>query len=106
MTAVLDLDAVRPPPLPKNIRWPVVSVRMDATLLAFCREQAYVESTSVNAWIVRAIRKARDAQLPADVRDWLTVQAAQCGTPGDLDAALITVIRHLADRWPEGARLR
>lgn len=106
MSDLLDLDAAAPPRAPKSARWPVIGVRMDASLAAFVREQAHVEHCTVNGYLVRLVRRARDGQLPADVRDWLVIQAAQCGHPGDPDAALVAVIRHLADRWPEGARLR
>lgn len=105
MTAVLDLDGTAPPPRPWKYRFPVVGIRMPQHLAAFLREQAYVEGCSVNAWVVRLIERARSQGLPADCRDWLITQAAQCGHPGDPDAALITVLRHLADRWPDGARL-
>lgn len=104
--AVLNVDATQPPRPPKSMRWPVVGVRMDASLAKFVREQAVVENCTINAWMVRLVKRAREGQLPADVRDWLTVQAAQCGHPGDPDRALIEVIRHLADLWPLGARLR
>lgn len=106
MSDVLDLDATVPPRQPKSMRWPVIGVKMDAALAAFVREQAHVERTTGSSYIRRLIRQARDGQLPADCRDWLTRQAAQCGCPGDPDAALVAVIRHLADRWPDGARLR
>lgn len=101
----LDLDAVDPPRLPSSVRYPVVSVRMPAHLKAWATDQALIEHTTVNAWIVRLIARSRTDQLPADVREWLVCQAAQCGLPGDPDAALVVVLRHLADRWPAGARL-
>lgn len=103
---VLDLDADPPPPLPAHQRTGVVSVRMTAQLRRFLFDQAEREGCSVNAWIVHELEKARDAALPIDVVDWLTMQAAQCGCPGDIDQALIQTVRHLAKRWPQGGRLR
>lgn len=105
--AVLDLDAEAPTRITKTMKGgPIVSVRMPPSLAAYVREQAYIEHTNMNAYIVRLIRRDRDGdRLPADVRDWLTMQAAQCGCPGDIERALLVVLRHLADRWPTGARL-
>lgn len=104
---VLDLDAVDPPPTPASVKWPTISVRISSHLAAFVREQAAIDGCSVNSWMVRRVQAARDGELlPADVRRWLTIQAAQCGHPGDPDAALVAVLRHLMDRWPHGARLQ
>lgn len=103
---LVDLDATLPPPIPANVKWPVVSVRMPSPLYAYVREAAHLERCSINAWIVRALTKSRDGALPGDVRDWLATQAGQCGCPGDPDRALIEVVRHLAVRWPDGGRLR
>lgn len=80
---------------------------MPAVLAAYIREQAYEDGVTVNAWMNRLIAAHRDGdRLPADVREWLRIQAANCGCPGDPDRALVLVLRHLMDRWPYGARLR
>jgi hypothetical protein len=107
---VLDLDAVAPPLHPHarglRVRSVNISLRVPAALAAWIREQAYLERTTMNGWIVNLVRAKRDDQLPADVRDWLVTQAAQCGCPGEPDRALVLVLRHLADHWPHGGRLR
>lgn len=103
---VLDLDGDPPPPTLKSVRWPVKNVRMPSHLLAWLRERAWQDGVTTNALIVRLCEAERDGGLPADVREWLRVQAANCGVPGDPDAALVIVLRHLMDRWPYGARLR
>lgn len=104
---VLDLDATRPRILPRGaVRSSVISVRMPAHLAAWVHAQAERERTNVNQYVTGLLRRERDQGMPVDVRDWLTRQAAQCGVPGDPDTALILVLRHLADRWPDGARLR
>lgn len=103
---IVDLDADPPPRSPQMIRRGHVSVRMPPSLLAWIVEQARVERATVNGWIVAALARARDESLPVDVRDWLAAQAAQCGCPGDLDKALTLTVRHLAERWPHGGRLR
>ena len=103
---ILDLDGTAPPPLPKSVRWPVVGVRMPSHLKRWAEDRARADNCSLNAFLVRTLTAARDTPaMPADVRDWLTIQAAQCGVPGDPDAALAIVVRHLAGRWPDGARL-
>lgn len=103
----LDLDGEHPPG-PPAMRSEVLSTRVPANLAAFVRESAAGESVTPAVWLHRLIaqRRSDGPQLPADVRSWLTVQAAQCGCPGDPDRALVMVLRHLADRWPDGARLR
>lgn len=103
---VLDLDATQPPLSLAAIRRSVVSVRMPPALRVWITEQARVEQCTVNGWIVACLNRARGEALPLDVRDWLAAQAAQCGCPGDLDQALIEVVRHLSMRWPHGGRLR
>lgn len=103
---VLDLDADPPPRQPSHQKTGVVSVRMTMQLRRFLFEQAEHQGISVNAWIVRELERAHDSALPADVTEWLTMQAAQCGCPGDVDHALVQVVRHLAKRWPQGGRLR
>lgn len=103
---LLDLDATPAPHPPRSLRTPVVGIRMDAALAAYVREEAARDRCSVNRWLNRLIRQHRDRRaLPDDCRAWLTVQAGQCGCPGDPDQALVLVLRHLADRWPHGARL-
>lgn len=103
----LDLDGELPPG-PPAMRSEVVSARVPADLAAFVRECAADERTTPAEWLRRLIvqRRSDGPALPADVRSWLVVQAAQCGCPGDADRALVMVLRHLADRWPDGARLR
>lgn len=104
---VLDLDGGPPPLSLRNVRWPVKNVRMPATLLAWCRERAWQDGAeSTNAMIVQILTREKDGGLPADCREWLRIQAANCGVPGDPDAALVLVLRHLMARWPTGARLR
>lgn len=103
---VLNVAADEPPEPPASFRWPVRSVRLPSHLAAYMREQAAIEGCSQNAWVVRLVQAHRDSGLPADVRNWLMIQAAQCGHPGEPDVALVAVLRHLADLWPNGARLR
>lgn len=104
---VLDLDADPPPHVPRALRWPSFTVRVSNPLAAFIREQAALDNVTVNTWMVRVLEdRRRRRERPADVRDWLLRQAAQCGAPGDPEAALVAVVRHLAERWPDGARLR
>lgn len=104
---VLDLDATRPRMLPPHsVRSRVLGVRLPAHLAAWVVSQAEQERTTVNGYLAALIVRERDDGMPPDVRDWLTRQAAQCGVPGEPDTALVMVLRHLADRWPDGARLR
>lgn len=103
---VLDLDAEPPLPTPKSLRWPVVGTRMPAHRHAWLRERAAADGITVNALVNRVLAEAQQGGWPADVREWLLMQAGQCGCPGDPEQALVAVIRHLADRWPYGARLR
>lgn len=104
---VLDLDASEPPPTPHvGARSTTLGVKVPAVVAAYVREQAYVEHTTVNGFLRRLIERHRAGdRLPADCREWLVRQAAQTGNVGDPDAALVAVIRHLAARWPNGARL-
>ncbi len=104
---VLDLDGTEPPYLPHgSVRTRVVGTRLPPHIAAWVQEQARLRRTTAAAWIAALIVRERDGGLPEDCREWLTRQAAQCGVPGDPDAALVLVLRHLADRWPNGARLR
>lgn len=99
------MDGTRPPAPPAR-RNEVIGVKVAPHVATWLRATAAAEGTTMNGYIVRLLRRERDGGLPADCRTWLARQAAQCGHPGDPDAALVTVIRHLADRWPDGARLR
>ena len=105
---VLDLDAVPPPSAPYHRPNPALAFRCSPLLAAFVRESAAAEGMTPSAWLERLVRRERDggAWLPADVLDWLTIQSAQCAIPGDTEQTAIVVLRHLADRWPHGARLR
>jgi hypothetical protein len=103
---VLDVDAVAPPVSPATLRGVVLGVKVPATTAAFVRERAWQDGVTVNAYLRRLIEVDRDGGLPADCREWLRVQAGQCDCPGDPHGALVAVLRHLADRWPDGARLR
>lgn len=103
---ILDLDGVEPPRIRERSLAPVVlGVKMPAHLAAWVRERVFTEQTTINAFLLGLVERERDG-LPPDCRAWLTAQAAQCGCPGDPDQALVLVLRHLADRWPRGARLR
>lgn len=106
---VLDLDADRPTSMPRRHRTTMtVSARLPAPVGLAAHEAAAREGGNVNAWLGRIIRRELDGleRLPVDCRLWLVKQAQQCGCPGDPDQALVLVLRHLADRWPHGARLR
>lgn len=105
---VLDLDATEPRILPRGTaRTKVLGVRVPTHLAAWVTTQAERDRTTPSGYVAALIRRDRDGdRLPDDVKVWLTRQAAQCGVPGDPDAALVIVLRHLADRWPNGARLR
>jgi hypothetical protein len=85
-----------------------VAARLPAPLARACHEAAKREGSNVNTWLGRIIRRELDSEerLPVDCRLWLVKQARQSGCPGDPDQALVLVLRHLADRWPHGARLR
>lgn len=105
--ALLDLDATPGPPEPRSLRAPVLSFRTRPHVARWVRDQAQLEGCTPNAWLERLVIAARDGQarLPADVVDWLAVEAVQLGCPGDVHEAEVRVLRHLADRWPNGARL-
>lgn len=105
---VLELDADRAPDPPGSLSTSkVIGVRVPRHLWVWVREQAAIDRRVPSEWVRTLIVRERDGhQLPRDCRDWLTIQAAQCGAPGDPDHALVTLIRHLADRYPNGARLR
>lgn len=101
----LDLDADLPPVRPKSFRWPVIGIRIPAHLKAYLEQRVFQDGTTINHY-VRTLIEADRHGLPADCREWLVKQAAQCGVPGRPEEALVLVLRHLADRWPDGARLR
>ena len=86
---------------------PMMGFRVSPSTAAWVAEQASNEHTTVAGWLQRLVeREQRGERWPVDVRDWLARQAAQCGCPGDIDQAIIEVVRHLAARWPNGGRLR
>lgn len=101
----LDLDGVHPPRSARRSSI-MLGFRANPATAAWVREQADAEQVTTAGWLQLLVeRTQRGERLPADVRDWLARQAAQCGSPGDLDRALTEVVRHLAARWPDGARL-
>lgn len=102
----LGLSGVSLPPRePRSVRYPIVTARVPAHLAAFIRRRAGERSSTINAYLNSLIVEDRDRGLPADCTVWLSKMAASAGTPGDINGALIAVLRHLADRWPDGARL-
>lgn len=101
---VLDMRGERPPQRPSRLRTQVIGMRAPKPLYYWVREQAYREGTDLSTWVLALIKREQLGGLPADVRSWLAVQAVQCGCP-DADAALVHVVRHLAERWPDGCRL-
>jgi len=81
-------------------------MRVPPDLAAWVRDTAAREHTPPGTLLRRLVDQARTGERwPPDVQRWLTAQAACCGTPGDPEGALIAVVRHLAARWPNGARL-
>lgn len=107
MSDCLDLDAVLPPGPPgPQTRQLFVGARVSLPVAAWIREQSRLHRVPQAQFIRRCIEhEYRGGGYPADVRDWLAAQAAQCGRPGDIDGALYEVIRHLAAKWPNGGRL-
>jgi hypothetical protein len=102
---MLDLDGT-PPPARPHTRSHVMAFRAPADLAAWIRDEAERDHVSHGTVIRHIICEARQqGRWPDDVHRWLLAQAACLGTPGDLDNALISVVRHLAVRWPHGARL-
>lgn len=106
-TPLLDLDGTRPPGPPGGLPAVRLTAKVSPSIAAWVDVEAARAGLTVNAWLKRLINEARrtDPVLPADCRLWLQEQAAQCGCPGDPDRALVLVLRHLAARWPNGARL-
>lgn len=103
---VLDLDATHPPSAWGHQRRVVMSTKLPTHLALFVEHRALQEGVTPSRWIRRLIEHEQRDDLPRDVTEWLLVQAAQCGAPGDPQAGLIAVVRHLAQRWPDGGRLR
>lgn len=106
---LLELDADRAPEPPPSLRNSLVlGVRLPRHQAVWVKEQALLDRTTVNGYLTRLVRDAyhHGEWLPRDVREWLTIQASQMGCPGEPEAALVGIIRHLADRYPNGARLR
>lgn len=105
MNRVLDLDAHRPPDAPP-IRSRLITVRLPAHVRSWVDVRAEVLGVPPGTVVRRLVEDAAGGEgWPADVEDWLLCQAAQCDMPGDPDGAMIEVVRHLARRWPAGARL-
>jgi hypothetical protein len=106
-TTVLELDATPAPGPPgRGGHWGVLATRLPNNLRSWVLRQADIDGQTPSGWMraqLEAIR--REEHLPADVREWLVVQAVQCGCPGDPTEALVRLVRHLADRYPNGARL-
>src|SRR5262245_13209532 len=98
---MIDLDATPPPPLP-GMRSVVLAFRCPADLAAWVRERAARDHTSPGTTLRRIVARERNNgdRWPTDVNRWLTAQAACNSTPGDHDAAIIALVRHLATRWP------
>lgn len=106
---VLDLRAVHPPgPPPNHVpNHRTIMTKLPTPIVEWVRGQAELERVAVNTWLRRLVeREHAGAGLPDDCTEWLAKQAAQCGRPGDTHGALLEVLRHLAERWPNGARLR
>lgn len=84
-----------------------MAFRAPADLRAWIEHEATLNHCEPGAIIRRILQRARaDGHgWPNDVRLWLLSQAANNDTPGDTDAAVIALVRHLAIRWPHGARL-
>lgn len=105
-SGVLDLDARPAPEWPGGTpRFTVLNTRVPRSVDRYVRTRCEAERTTPSMFIRRLIEAEMAGGLPADCREWLAVQAAQCGLRGDVDATLVTVLRHLAKRWPNGGRL-
>lgn len=101
----LDLDAYPPPPVPGE-HTKMLGVRVPRDMAVWVEDQVARQGTTVNAWLKALLYDTRRGEwLPADVVDWLAQQAMQCNCPGDIQQTIILVVRHLAERWPHGARL-
>lgn len=102
---VLDLDASHPPKRPRSTNEPVLHLRVPAHLAQHVRRRMEQHGVNMNRYLIGLVERDING-WPDDVREWLVRQAGQCGVPGDPEAALVAVVRHLAARWPNGARLR
>lgn len=107
MADVLDLDADRAPDPPGAMsHWTVIAVRVPRPLRSWVMRQAELDGMTPSSWMRHQLQAMRNEQhLPGDVREWLAIQAVQAGCPGDPTEALVRLVRHLADRYPNGARL-
>lgn len=101
---MLDLDGSHPPTPPSHAT-ELITLRLPVDLAAWVRDTAHVENTTPVHVLRSIVAAARGDRWPPDVQRWLAAQAACTGAPGDIDHAVITVVRHLAARWPNGARL-
>lgn len=103
---VMDLDGTHPPfrPVYRSV---TMAFRCPPDLAEWVRVEAERDGVEPSVFLRRLVTRSRDegGPWPADVRYWLRIQASQCDTPGDLDNAVIEVVRHLARRWPTGCRL-
>lgn len=109
MADVLDLDADEPPTWRRSRSSVTISVRIPTLLASYVRGRVEPDGQTINGYLLGLIEADRDREgggWPGDVNEWLLRQAAQCGCPGDSRTAVIEVVRHLADRWPDGGRLR
>lgn len=105
----LDLDADPAPGVPLSATWNrssvVVPARIPRPLALWMRRQATYDGLSVSSWLQRLVRREMERpRWPADVEDWLTAQAVQMGC--EPDEVVPALVRHLAERYPDGARLR
>ena len=108
MSDVLDLKASLPPDPPAHAATlSVLPLRVGPGLRVWLHEQADLHHSSVSEVVRGILTRAQQGEhrYPADVVDWLTRQAAQSGCPGDVEQAVVLVVRHLARRWPNGGRL-
>lgn len=102
----LNLTGTKPRYEPNPTRSLTITARLPVRAHAWLRDQAERDNTTPSMLIRRIVDQAMQrGRWPADVQDWLVVQAAQCGVVGDPDGAVIAVVRHLAERWPDGCRL-
>lgn len=65
------------------------------------------QGLTISEWLGALIRQGllSPELLPIDVMDWLEVQSAATGRPGDLNHALVHTLRNLAETYPDGCRL-
>lgn len=103
--ATLDLDA-SPVPYPSRILTVVLSAKVPRPVAGWVAEEARRAGMTPSRWLLQLVEQAQHDRWPVDVQRWLLAQGQQCGCPGDVNATVIEVVRHLATRWPDGARLR